>query len=721
MRRALFLALVWFAFIGLFGAIHVSNSVPSDIGEILLHEGDLLIASAQNGTLALYDVSDLMNPVQISSIPAIAEYHRVALEGDLLYVLDCPEQIFVVDIGYPSAPEIVQTIDIGSHSSDVIIEFFGVLNSRLAYIYRIYQGDEYRTRWLCWDLADIEQPSLTTFFETTNDDPRSIQLYNDRAYVLYSTVITVQDITQPDWALESTITLGYSTLDMCIREEILYTVTSEMLSTYQLTSTGSIALLDQIEVTGRTIHWEDNSVLLQGPAHYNDPCDLIDVRDPAALEFVGRITLPRNLCVIDGDFLYIEIDGYWVQFDFSSPENIGIIGEIEGLAHVSNHIAKFDIVDQYLFSLVYGSLNVHDISDIGSHHLIECVSLYGDTPQYEIDGNYLFISDCLDGVNSLAIHDISDLSDFLRIATYHAEVFDTIKDIEVRGDYVYYTHDNNLSIIFINTIEDPLLHTEMPIAGPNDHMRIVNDFLYMWDEDNGLIIYTLENLVVPEFITSIQPGTIRDVAFFESGFAIIGDTWAQLYDNSDPEAPILMSTIEPVDGSSFETGLFDGTRLLLADNRCYRIFIYDVTNLQNPELTHTYEWNRPTTQMQIIDDCLYATNGDPSISIIDLQMIDNDPQDVPKPDFNLTNYPNPFNPTTTILMNLPEEGHAGLTIYNIKGQKVRTLLDDWAQAGERRISWDGKDDDGAAQPSGVYLYRMRCNDVDTCRKMILIK
>ena len=725
MRRALFLALIWLACVGLFGAIHVSNSVPSDIGEILLHDGDLLIVNGQNGILTLYDVSDLVNPVRISSIPEVADCKGAAIEGNLLYVLDLPEQIIMVDIGDPATPEVVQSIEIGGHASSITLVFFGVLNHRVVFLYRIYQNYEVHTRWLCWDVSDIEQPSLTTFMDTVEDSPELIQLFDDRAYVFDESILSVFDITQPGWALENTFNWQYTPLDMRIRDGILYTTTRSALSMYQLPSTGSAELLDRIGVIGGKIHLEDNSILIQRFTYNDDPFDLVDVRNPEALEIVGSITLPEKHVVIDGDNLYIEIDGYWTQFDFSSPENNSLIGEISGLTNYPVTSFEFEIIGNYLFSMALGYTSgrflVHNIENPAAPSQVVFFYVYHETAQYDIYDHYLFLADRYNEQNTLKIYDLSNLSPPERVSTYDAGVVVVEKDIQVRGDYVYYAHDSNLSIIFINTMEDPLLHTEMSIAGPNDHIHIDNDLMFMWDEDNGMSIYTLENLVVPEFITSIQPGTIRDVAFFDSGFAIIGDTGAKLYDITDPEAPILTSTIEPGDKCSLETGLFDGTRFLLADNRWYRIFIYDVGDLQNPERIHTCRWNHPTSQMQLIDDCLYAANGYPFISMIDWQMIDNDPQDVPKPDFGLTNYPNPFNPTTTILMNLPEGGHAGLTIYNIKGQKVKTLLDDWVQAGEHRISWDGKDDDGAAQPSGVYLYRMRCNDVDTCRKMILMK
>jgi len=69
------------------------------------------------------------------------------------------------------------------------------------------------------------------------------------------------------------------------------------------------------------------------------------------------------------------------------------------------------------------------------------------------------------------------------------------------------------------------------------------------------------------------------------------------------------------------------------------------------------------------------------------------------------NFPNPFNPSTTILFDLPASGVATLKIYNIRGELVRTLAHIFMNAGSHAIQWDGKDDMGISLSSGVYFPR----------------
>ncbi len=89
---------------------------------------------------------------------------------------------------------------------------------------------------------------------------------------------------------------------------------------------------------------------------------------------------------------------------------------------------------------------------------------------------------------------------------------------------------------------------------------------------------------------------------------------------------------------------------------------------------------------------------------------------------NLSNYPNPFNPETTIEFNLHQKQRVDLTIYNVKGQKVKTLFNSLAEKGKHRIVWNGKDNSGRSVGSGVFFYRLNiAGKQSIIRKCILIK
>ncbi|HEX9653213.1 MAG TPA: T9SS type A sorting domain-containing protein [bacterium] len=87
----------------------------------------------------------------------------------------------------------------------------------------------------------------------------------------------------------------------------------------------------------------------------------------------------------------------------------------------------------------------------------------------------------------------------------------------------------------------------------------------------------------------------------------------------------------------------------------------------------------------------------------------------------LNNYPNPFNPSTNIAYVLPNSALVKLTIYNIMGQKIRTLVNENQSAGEHRLEWNGTDDNGRTVSSGVYLYRLETPGAVQTHKMLLLK
>ena len=86
-----------------------------------------------------------------------------------------------------------------------------------------------------------------------------------------------------------------------------------------------------------------------------------------------------------------------------------------------------------------------------------------------------------------------------------------------------------------------------------------------------------------------------------------------------------------------------------------------------------------------------------------------------------SNFPNPFNPTTTISFSLKETGNVKIEIFNIRGQKVKTLINGLLPAKNHQIVWNGKDDKGKSVSSGIYFYKMKSANYTASRKMILMK
>ena len=95
--------------------------------------------------------------------------------------------------------------------------------------------------------------------------------------------------------------------------------------------------------------------------------------------------------------------------------------------------------------------------------------------------------------------------------------------------------------------------------------------------------------------------------------------------------------------------------------------------------------------------------------------------DIPT-EFGLSpNYPNPFNPLTTINYQLPQATVVNLKVYNISGQLVRSLANGYREAGYHSVVWDGRNGQDQLVSSGIYFYHLDCEVFSNMKRMLLIK
>ena len=85
------------------------------------------------------------------------------------------------------------------------------------------------------------------------------------------------------------------------------------------------------------------------------------------------------------------------------------------------------------------------------------------------------------------------------------------------------------------------------------------------------------------------------------------------------------------------------------------------------------------------------------------------------------NYPNPFNPVTTIEYSIANDSHVNLSVYNVKGQLIRTLVNEFKKSNNYKVIWDGKNDRDHDVTSGVYFYRIKANEFIQTRKLVILR
>jgi len=129
-----------------------------------------------------------------------------------------------------------------------------------------------------------------------------------------------------------------------------------------------------------------------------------------------------------------------------------------------------------------------------------------------------------------------------------------------------------------------------------------------------------------------------------------------------------------------------------------------------------------------LDYCVSNLIYDPDYSAIagrlyDFSNLSNNDNTIPFYNtYHLSNYPNPFNPNTTISFSIPNKSEIELSVYNIKGQKVKALLKDNLEKGNYSIDWNGYDDSDKPVSSGIYLYNIIVNSkIEVVKKCLLLK
>ncbi len=152
------------------------------------------------------------------------------------------------------------------------------------------------------------------------------------------------------------------------------------------------------------------------------------------------------------------------------------------------------------------------------------------------------------------------------------------------------------------------------------------------------------------------------------------------------------------------------------------------------ESLHIFHWNPSAQQWELIASDVDTLHNEVTATITNAGVYaafttdsQTDAQDDERGDllpygFKLSqNYPNPFNPLTKIEYTLPRQSRVTIEIYNVLGQRIRSLVDGEQPAGTYRISWDGKNSSGESVATGVYFYRFRAGDHVETKKMLLLK
>jgi hypothetical protein len=156
------------------------------------------------------------------------------------------------------------------------------------------------------------------------------------------------------------------------------------------------------------------------------------------------------------------------------------------------------------------------------------------------------------------------------------------------------------------------------------------------------------------------------------------------------------------------------------------IKVISIADPYHPYMVTEYDTPGFSYDVFLKDDHIYVADKY-SLMVLESHFVANEVKEVEDEEnipvaYSLSqNYPNPFNPETNIVFNIPKSAQVKLEIFNILGQKVRTLVDQYLKAGQKEVDWDGRDDLGKEISSGMYFYRITTPEFSQTKKMVLLR
>jgi hypothetical protein len=247
---------------------------------------------------------------------------------------------------------------------------------------------------------------------------------------------------------------------------------------------------------------------------------------------------------------------------------------------------------------------------------------------------------------------------------------------------------------------------------------VSGDYAYVADEYFGLRVIDISDPGNPsETAFYDTPGEGKDV-FVNGNIVYVADSTGgvQIISVSDPEHP---DSSGHMDTPGTVDILSDDNFLFVANGKDRGLRIYNIDDMSHPVEVGYYDTPGWACGVAVQGNYAYVADGD-YFGIYDcseaMGVPNHTPGSLPQTVTLYPCYPNPFNPMTTISFDLPVTSEVSLTVYNVNGQEVQTLVNDRVSAGSHNITFDG-----ARLSSGTYFYTLNAGAVTETKKMMLLK
>ena len=657
--------------------VKIGSVILSDIIEDLVRTsigGNQHLVLSGGSKMWLINVQNPTTPSLVASVEVApgTTCEGIATSGTYAYVAAGDAGFRIYDISTPSNPLFVTSIDSLEYCESVVI------SGQYAYVAA-------GTRSFIIDITNPASPTYVGRMTGYGGYHQYVNVRSGYAYICnYDAGMQIVNVTNPASPVNvMEVPSGYRTARIIFDGNYGYAAIGDAgVAIYNTVNPASPTFVTQIQTTGRAASLYYGAITIGGT-----PTGHIFVanRNPAPGVSAINVSTP------------------------SAPATTSFLAAIPSAT--GSAFTPFYSDGKVYVAYGTAGLRIIDVTNPSNVTLLGTANLGGESRGVVVSGNYAYVAAMDSGVH---VVDVTNPTSPVKLSTINTS---RARGIAINGNYVYVaTRDSGLVVMDINIPANPTWLTNvsgLDIENVATTGTVVG--ISLW---SSIWFYDITN---PE--NPIVKGSTPTLTNGNEGFSIAGN-YAYVPDGDSLKIYNISDLMSPTFVSKIRTG---GYGYLSANDGDYCYVASEGTgvraiNISNPSVPFEagfYDDVPQSRGVAVNGKYVYVTEKIDGLTVYSNDLVtsvEGDESFIPE---NITlhqNFPNPFNPTTNILIELKENSFVTLEVFNSLGQKVAVLLNNQLSAGSTNVVFDA-----SSLSTGVYMYRLNANGFVLGKKMILIK